>query len=46
MIEDFNGFVSVVLLLVIVVGSITGFVRMNASLDRQEKSDEYYRDLL
>ncbi|QIK70344.1 mechanosensitive ion channel protein MscL [Erysipelothrix sp. HDW6C] len=46
MIEDFNGFIGIAVLVVIVIGSIFGFTNFNKRLKKQDETDEYYRDLL
>lgn len=46
MIENFNDFLSLISLLLIVVGCIYGFIKLNESFKKDEAVDEYYRDLL
>lgn len=46
MIENIDDLVSIVTLVLVVLGSIIGFVRFNNRLKREEDSDEFYRELL
>ncbi|AGN23783.1 hypothetical protein K210_00720 [Erysipelothrix rhusiopathiae SY1027] len=46
MIEDLNGFLSLGSLLIIVVGAIVGYFKLNKRFKKDEEIDEYYRDLL
>lgn len=46
MLENIDDFVSIGILVLIVLGSITAFVRLNSRIKREEESDEFYRELL
>lgn len=46
MIENFNDFLSIATMGLVVVGCILGFVKINESFKKDESVDEYYRDLL
>ena len=46
MLENFDDYLSIVSLLLIVIGTIVSFVRLNNRIKRQEESDEFYRELL
>lgn len=46
MIENFNEFLSLVSLLLIVVGCIIGAFKLNETFKKDGAVDEYYRDLL
>ena len=46
MIENFNDFLSLVSLLIIIFMCVFGFFKLNQSFKKDEAVDEYYRDLL
>lgn len=46
MIENMNGFISVVVIAGIFLGSIFGFYKLNKRFKKDEENDEYYQDLL
>ncbi len=46
MIENFNEFLSLASLCLIVFGCIYGFYKVNEAFKKDEAVDEYYRDLL
>lgn len=46
MIENYNDFLSLLFVLMIVVGCIAGAVKLNDAFRKDEAVDEYYRDLL
>lgn len=46
MLENFDDFFSLGVLVLVVLGSIVTFVRLNNRIKRQEESDEFYRELL
>lgn len=46
MLENIDDVFSIVVLILIVLGSVISFVRLNSRIKRQEESDEFYRELL
>ncbi|CAM3659406.1 mechanosensitive ion channel protein MscL [Erysipelothrix urinaevulpis] len=46
MIETFDDVIGLVSLILIVIAGIIGFIKLNNRLNREEDSDEFYRELL
>lgn len=46
MIETFDDVIGLVSLILIVIVGIVGFIKLNNRLNREEDSDEFYRELL
>ena len=46
MLENIDDLFSIGMLVLVVIGSIVTFVRLNNRIKREEESDEFYRELL
>ncbi len=46
MIENLDDILGLVVLVLIVLSTIIGFIKLNNRLKREEDSDEFYRELL
>ena len=46
MLENLDDYFSIGVLVLIVLGAIVSFVRLNNRIKREEEGDEFYRELL
>ncbi|HKM23523.1 MAG TPA: mechanosensitive ion channel protein MscL [Erysipelothrix sp.] len=46
MIENFNDFLSLATMILVMLACISGFFKLNEAFKKDEAVDEYYRDLL